>query len=192
MSESDSVPPTAQMLDIFQANHIHFGSAEEAWARAEHLFPLLGWVVAHFPNPQAFQVCAEWLRLCAARIEDARPAAELFAQARSSVHPRQAHIVAGQLGDLRNQWILEKKPAAAAFADSASDLAETWAAITTGESDGETGAWARAKAATRAMVTAWVEHQGLDSEDSSLRRPAQVALVGLLRQSRDGVGLKET
>ncbi|QSQ17726.1 hypothetical protein [Myxococcus landrumensis] len=189
---SDSETPSARLLDIFQANDLPFDSAEAAWARAEHLFPLLGWVVAHFPNPLAFQTCAEWLSLCAARIEDARPAAELFAQARSTVHLRQAHIVAGGLGDLRNQWILEKKPAAAAFADSASDLAETWAAITTGEADGETEAWARAKAATRAMVTAWVVHQGLDSEDPAQRRQAQVSLVGLLRDARAKSGLKET
>ncbi|NTX55528.1 hypothetical protein [Myxococcus sp. CA039A] len=187
-----SETPTTQLLALFQANDLHFDSAEDAWARAEHLSPLLGWVVAHFPDERAFQTCAAWLSLCAEHIQDAKPAAERFAQARSGAHPRQAHIVASKLGDVRNASILARKPAAAAFADAASHLAEVWAAVTTGEVDEETDPWARARGASQAMVTAWVEHQGLGSKDNPGRQKALGELLDLLRQARRAGGLAET
>lgn len=187
-----SETPSARMLALFQANGLHFDSAEDAWARAEHLSPLLGWLVARFPDERAFQACAEWLRLCAERIPDAKPAAERFAQALSGTHPRRAHLAASALGDLRNAATLGSKPAAAAFADAASHLAEVWAAVTTGEVDGETEPWSRAREATRALVTAWLTHQGVDSEDKPSRRKAQGELVDLLRQARMSGGLAET
>ncbi|PTL77055.1 hypothetical protein [Vitiosangium sp. GDMCC 1.1324] len=184
--------PSTRMLALFQGAGIQFESAEDAWRRAEHLYPLLGWLTARFPDERAFGTCAEWLRLCASRIEDAAPAAELFAQARSGAHPRQAHIVAGKLGDLRNEWILARKPAAAAFADAASHLCEVWAAVTTGEMDAETEPWARGKAAAGAMVTAWLYQQGLKEDDKAEREKARIALTGLLRTARAAGHPEET
>ncbi|MFY2562825.1 hypothetical protein ACN469_34850 [Corallococcus terminator] len=187
-----SETPSTRMLALFQANEIHFDSAEDAWARAEHLSPLLGWLTAQFPDEGAFQTCAEWLRQCAERIPDAKPAAKRFAQARSGEHPRQAHLVASQLGDLRNASVLARKPVAAAFADAASHLAEVWAAVTTGEVDEETEPFSRARQASQAMVAAWLGHQGLDSKDSPSRRKAQGELLDLLRQARTSRALAET
>lgn|GEM_PF-2846508 len=187
-----SETPSTRMLALFQANDIHFDSAEDAWARAEHLYPLLGWLVAHFPDERAFRSCAEWLRLCTGRIQDARPSAERFAQALSGEHPRRAHLVASALGDLRNAAVLDKKPAAAAFADAASHLAEAWAAVTTGEVDDASEPWSRAQEAAQAMVTAWLGYQGLDSKDGPSRRKAQEELLDLLRQARRSGGLAET
>nr|QKW93795.1 hypothetical protein [Vitiosangium cumulatum] len=191
MSPRTTDAPSTRMLALFQGAGIHFESAEDAWRRAEHLYPLLGWLTSSFPDERAFLTCAEWLRRCAERIEDARPAAELFAQARSGA-PRQAHVVAGRLVDLRNEWILAKKPAAAAFADAANHLCEVWAAVTTGEVDAETEPWARAKAAAVAMVTAWLYQQGLEEDDKAERERARVDLTRLLRTARAAGHPEET
>ncbi|MCP3065115.1 hypothetical protein LXT21_40720 [Myxococcus sp. K38C18041901] len=184
--------PDAQMLAIFEANDFHYASVEEAWAKARHLYPLLPSVVDRFPEERAHQVCSEWLSRVAERIQDARPAAELFAQARSKAPPRQAHLVASKLGDLRNAWVLGKKPAAAAFADGAGHLAEVWAARTSGEEDGETDAWKRSQEASTALVTAWVLHQGLVDTDKEARVRAREALTDLLREARGALPLEET
>lgn len=175
--------PSARLLAMFHEAGIHFESADDAWQRAEHLFPLLGWLTASFPDEWAFRTCAEWLRRCASRIDGSEPAAELFAQARSDA-PRQAHVVAGRLVDLRNEHVLARRPAAAAFADAANHLCEVWAAVTTDETDAETEPWARAKAAAAAMVTAWLYQQGLEEQDKEARTLARVELIRLLRSAR--------
>ena len=146
MSPEMTESPDAFLLSMFQKAGNPVESVEAAWQRSEYLYPLLGWLTANFPEPAAFQTCAEWLRLCAAHIEGSVPAANVFSQARSEA-PRQGHIAAGQLVDLRNQAILERKPAVAAFSDAANHLCEVWAAVTTQEADAETEPWARAKAA---------------------------------------------
>ncbi|WP_426732802.1 hypothetical protein [Myxococcus faecalis] len=184
--------PDVRMLAIFEANGFHFASVEEAWARARHLYPLLPSVVDRFPEERAHQVCADWLSRVAERIQDARPAAELFAQARSKTPPRQAHLVASGLGDLRNAWVLGSKPAAAAFADAASHLAEVWAARTSGEEDAETDAWARSQEASKALVTAWVLNQGRGDQDKEARVQAREALTDLLREARAAKALEQT
>ncbi|MFP2923950.1 hypothetical protein ACLESO_01785 [Pyxidicoccus sp. 3LG] len=184
--------PSEFMLSMFHQAGIHFESVEEAWQRAEHLYPLLGWLTARFPDASAFQTCAEWLKLCASHIEGSEPAAALFAQARSDASPRQAHIVAGRLGDIRNERILARQPAAAAFADAASDLCEVWAAVTTQEEDAETNPWARAKAAAEAMVTARLYQQGLSEQDKEAKKAARLELTGLLRSARTTVLQQET
>jgi hypothetical protein len=184
--------PSAFMLSMFHEAGIPFESVEDAWQRAEHLYPLLGWLTASFPDVRAFQTCAEWLRLCAARIDGSEPAAALFARARSDASPRQAHIVAGGLGDLRNERILAGQPAAAAFADAASHLCEVWAAVTTREEDADTHPWARAKAATEAMVTARLYQQGLSEQDKAAKTAARIELTGLLRSARTMVLQQET
>ncbi|MBZ4419551.1 hypothetical protein [Myxococcus sp. RHSTA-1-4] len=178
--------PSTRLLFIFQQSGIHFESVEDAWRRAEHLYPLLGWLTASFPDARAFETCVEWLRLCAARIKGSEPAAALFARARSGA-PRQAHVVAGGLVDLRNENILARRPAAAAFADAANHLCEVWAAVTTDERDAETEPWARAKAASAAMVTAWVYQQELEEQDKEARSRARVELTQLLRAARETV-----
>ncbi|WP_044889218.1 hypothetical protein [Myxococcus hansupus] len=172
--------PDAFLLSIFQKSGISLGSVAEAWERSEHLYPLLGWLTASFPAPSAFDICAEWLRRCAERIDGGAPVAALFARARDE-GPRQAHVVAGALGDVRNQSILDGKPAVAAFADGASDLCEVWAAVTTNEADAETEAWARAKSASAAMVTALLAQRG---QDAQAKAAARVELTGLLRLAR--------
>ncbi|WP_241759271.1 hypothetical protein [Pyxidicoccus parkwayensis] len=172
---------------MFHEGGFPFESVDDAWLHAEHLYPLLGWLTASFPDAHAFQTCAEWLRLCAARIEGSEPSAVLFAQARSDAPPRQAHIVASRLGDVRNEHILARKPAAAAFADAASHLAEAWAAITTQEVESEDEPWARAKAAAAAMVTAWVYQRGLGDEDKEARKQARVELTRMLRSAHAGL-----
>ncbi|MFY1825847.1 hypothetical protein ACN47A_08030 [Myxococcus fulvus] len=184
--------PDTHMLATFEANGIHYASVEEAWARARHLYPLLSSVVDRFPKESAHQVCSDWLSRVSERIQDARPAAELFAQARSEAHPRQAHRVASKLGDLRNAWVLDKKPAAAAFADAAGHLAEVWAARTSGEEDAETDAWDRSEEASLALVTAWVLNQGLVDTDKEARVQAREALTDLLREARAAGALEET
>ncbi|WP_246357206.1 hypothetical protein [Pyxidicoccus fallax] len=171
---------------MFHEAGFPFESVDAAWRGSEHLYPLLGSLTASFPDARAFQTCAEWLRLCAAHIEGSEPAAALFARACSEV-PRQSHIVASGLGDLRNECILARRPAAAAFADSASHLCEAWAAVSTGEVDDETEPWARAKAAAKAMVTAWLYQQGLEEEDKEARTRARVELTRLLRTAREEV-----
>jgi hypothetical protein len=168
---------------MFHEAGIHFESADDAWQRAEHLYPLLGWLTASFPDEKAFRTCAEWLRVCASRIDGSEPAAALFAQARTG-SPRQAHISAGGLVDLRNECILARKPAAAAFADAANHLCEVWAAVTTHEADAETEPWGRAKAAAAAVVTAWLYQQGLEEQDKEARRLARLELTRLLRAAR--------
>ncbi|MBL0694037.1 hypothetical protein [Comamonas sp. JC664] len=178
--------PDAFLLSLFQKSGISLDSVEEAWERSEHLYPLLGWLTASFPAPSAFDVCAEWLRRCSERIDGAAPAAALFARARDE-GPRQAHVVAGALGDARNQAILDGKPAVAAFADAASDLCEVWAAVTTNELDGETEAWARARSASTAMVTALLSQRGQDAKNAQLKAAARVELTGLLRLARAAV-----
>jgi hypothetical protein len=178
--------PSARLLAMFHEAGIHFESADDAWQRAEHLYPLLGWLTASFPDERAFRSCAEWLRLCASRIDGSEPAAALFAQARLD-SPRQAHIVAGGLVDLLNERVLARQPAAAAFADAANNLCEVWAAVTTDEMDAETEPWARAKAAAAAMVTAWLYQQGLEEQDKEARALARVELTRLLRTARTTV-----
>ena len=175
------------MLAMFHEAGIHFESADDAWRRAEHLYPLLGWLTASFPEERAFQTCVEWLRLCASHIEGGEMVPTLFAQARSNA-PRQAHGVARGLVDLRDERILAGKPAAAAFADAANHLCEVWAAVTTKEEDAETEPWARAKAATTAMVTAWLYQQDLDEQDKAARTLARLELTRLLRTARTTSG----
>ncbi|MFP2957276.1 hypothetical protein ACLEPN_05445 [Myxococcus sp. 1LA] len=175
--------PDAFLLGLFQKSGLPHGSVEEVWQRSEHLYPLLGWLTAHFPEPTAFQVCAEWLRQVATRIDGAGAAADLFAQAVGEA-PRQAHVVAGKLGDLRNASILEQKPAVAAFADAASHLCEVWAAVTTNEVDEETHPWARAKAAASAMGTALLAQRGQEAQDTIAKAQARVELTELLRAAR--------
>ncbi|WNG40285.1 hypothetical protein F0U61_46345 [Archangium violaceum] len=175
--------PSARLLAMFHEAGIHFESAEDAWRRAEHLSPLLGWLTASFPEERAFQTCVEWLRLCSSRVEGSEAVPTLFARARSD-SPRQAHVVAGGLVDLRNELILARKPAAAAFADAANHLCEVWAAVATGEQDAETEPWARAKAAAVAMVTAWLKQQGLDEKEREARTQARIELTRILRTAR--------
>ncbi|NVI96641.1 hypothetical protein HV824_00685 [Myxococcus sp. AM009] len=182
MSES----PDVFLLGMFQKSGLAFGSVDEAWQRSEHLYPLLGWLTARFPEPTAFQVCTEWLRQAATRVEGSAAAADLFAQARGEA-PRQGHVIAGRLGDLRNASILERKPAVAAFADAASHLCEVWAAVTTNEGDTETNPWARAKAAAGAMVTALLEQRGEAAEDPAAKARARVELTELLRTARAAI-----
>lgn len=178
-----SQSPDVFLLDMFREAGLACGSVDEAWQRSEYLYPLLGWLTARFPEPTAFQVCAEWLRQAATRIDGAAAAADLFARARGEA-PRQGHVIAGALGDLRNQSILEQKPAVAAFADAASHLCEVWAAVTTNEADAETNSWARAKAASAAMVMALLEQRGQDARDPAAKAQARVELTELLRTAR--------
>ncbi|WP_434348633.1 hypothetical protein ACN6A1_15160 [Myxococcus virescens] len=185
MSES----PDAFLLGMFQKSGLACGSVDEAWQRSEYLYPLLGWLTARFPEPTAFQICAEWLRLAATRVEGATAAADLFAQARGEAY-RQGHVIAGALGDLRNASILEQKPAVAAFADAASHLCEVWAAVTTNEADAETNPWVRAKAAAGAMVTALVEQRGQDEKDPAAKAQARVELTELLRTARAAITIR--
>ena len=172
--------PDVFLLSLFEKSGISVGSVEEAWERSEYLYPLLGWLTASFPAPSAFDICAEWWRQCAERIDGGAPVAALFARARDE-GSRQAHVVAGALGDLRNQAILDGKPAVAAFADAASDVCEVWAAVTTHEEDAETEAWARAKSASAAMVTALLSQR---EQDAQFKAAARVELTGLLRLAR--------
>lgn len=178
--------PSTRLLSLFQQAGIPFESVEEAWQRAEHLWPLLGWLTARFPDASAFQTCAAWLRLCASHLDDNGSAA-LFAQARSDA-PRQAHVVAGKLVDVRNASVLARRPASAAFADAANHLCEVWAAVTTQETDAETEPWARAKAAATAMVTAWIYQHDLDEQDKAARKRASAELIQLLREARTEAG----
>jgi hypothetical protein len=178
--------PSSRMLSIFHDGGIDFESADDAWRRAEHLYPLLGWLTASFPDTRAFQTCAEWLRLCATHIEGGEPAAALFTRAGSDA-PRQAHAVASGLVDLRNECVLAQRPAAAAFADAANHLCEVWAAVLAHEADAETESWDRAKAATTAMVTARLYQQGLEEQDKEARTRARVELTRLLRTARETV-----
>ncbi|WPB73762.1 hypothetical protein KYC5002_32575 [Archangium violaceum] len=178
--------PSARLLAMFHEAGIPFDSVEDAWRRSEHLSPLLGWLTASFPDEAAFQTCSEWLRLCASRVDGGEPAAALFAQARGNA-PRQAHVAAGKLVDLRNECILARRPAAAAFADAANHLCEVWTAVTTHEEDGETEPWGRAKAAAVAMVTAWLYQQELEEEDKQARLLARAELTRLLREARAAV-----
>lgn len=178
--------PSARLLAMFHEAGIPFDSVDDAWQRAEHLSPLLGWLTASFPDEESFRTCSEWLRLCASRIDGGEPAASLFAQARGNA-PRQAHVAAGKLVDLRNECILARRPAAAALADAANHLCEVWAAVTTHEEDGETEPWGRAKAAAVAMVTAWLYQQNLKEEDKQARIIARVELTRLLREARAAV-----
>ncbi|MCP3098035.1 hypothetical protein LZ198_03990 [Myxococcus sp. K15C18031901] len=182
----------AALLALFQRSDLPYDTVEDAWRRSAFLAPLVGWVAARFPEERAFRVCADWLARLAERIPEAKPAADLFAQAAdTSQGPHQANVVAGRLGDLRNASILARRPAAAAFADGASDLAEVWAAATKGPADDESDPWARARAASHALVTAWVLHAGQDPEDKALRAAATKELLALLRECRAG-GLEET
>ncbi|QDF05818.1 hypothetical protein [Myxococcus xanthus] len=181
--------PDPFLLSMFQQSGLACGSVDEVWQRSEYLYPLLGWLTAQFPEPTAFQVCAEWLRQAATRVEGSAAAADLFAQARGEA-PRQGHVIAGALGDLRNASILERKPAVAAFADAASHLCEVWAAVTTNEVDAETNPWARAKAAAGAMVTALLEQRGQDEKDPAAKAQARVELTELLRTARAAIPVR--
>ncbi|NTX36027.1 hypothetical protein HUA78_16390 [Myxococcus sp. CA033] len=58
--------------------------------------------------------------------------------------------------------------------------------------DSAEDAWARARGGSQAMVTAWLEHQGLGSKDNPGRQKAQGELLDLLRQARQAGGLAET
>ncbi|MCE9669750.1 hypothetical protein LY474_18290 [Myxococcus stipitatus] len=188
---SDTVD--AALLACYQRSGIQYDTVEEAWRQSQHLSPLVGWVLARFPDERAFRVCADWLARCAERIPEAKPAADLFAQATAREKgPHQANVVAGRLGDLRNGAIMAGKPAVAAFADGASDLAEVWAAATTGQVDAEVDPWARGRTASKALVTAWAGHAGLDSDDKAARAQATKALLDLLRECRAAGGLAET
>ncbi|MBU8899688.1 hypothetical protein DRW03_25000 [Corallococcus sp. H22C18031201] len=181
MAPNDSADEA--LLALFRHNGITFDSAEDAWQRSEPLFPLLGWLAARFPEEEAFEICLEWLRLCAMEVPGAGEVPDLFAQARGG-GPRQGHISASALGDQVNRNILDKKPAVAAFADCAAQLCEVWAAVTTGEVDEETDPWRRAQTASQAMVSSWLMARDLDDENREERARARSGLVRLLRTAR--------
>jgi len=188
-----SDPIDAALLASYRRSGIQYDTVEEAWRQSRHLGPLVGWVLARFPDERAFRVCAAWLARCVERIPEAKPAADLFAQATAREQgPHQANVVAGRLGDLRNEAIMAGKPAVAAFADGASDLAEAWAAATTGQVDAEVDPWARGRTASKALVTAWAAHSGWSPEDREARAQATRALLDLLRECRAAGGLAET
>lgn len=170
-------PPAQRLLAVFTAAKLEFSSADQAWAEAVQLSPLLGYVVALFPHsPASFELCVAWLKLGAQRLElDLAPVNRLADAREASKAGR--NRAAFELGSLRNEAVLAGRPAQAAFADAAAHLAEVWA----DPADEENDAFARAAAASQALITATVCAEG-KTDDAAARAVARKRWLGWRRE----------
>lgn len=166
-----------RLLAVFSSAKLQFVSADEAWTNAVHVSPLVGYVLALFPSsPASFELCVAWLRLGAQRLElDPAPIGRLAEARDASLAGR--NRAAFDLGSLRNEAVLARRPAQAALADAVTHIAEVWADPTAAEND----AFARAAAASKALISATLLTEG-KPDDVAAREVARSRWLGWLRE----------
>jgi hypothetical protein len=176
-----------EMLAQFARADVRYTTLEEAWIQSGYASPLLGYLLARFPEAAAFDQVLRFLEAVGTQLGDAaEKTLPLMAGVRDATQGER-NRAASAAGDARNHAVMAKRPAAAAFADAVDHVLQVWADPQ--DEQGGNAPFPRASATVTALVSSLQLHQGSSEADPQARAQVRQQLLETFQRAVPTAGI---